>query len=177
MGGRGSSSGMGSRNLRNAENRIRNDSVETAVLIGPNGDILLDKSDGMEASVNFTPKETALMKNGVLTHNHPSGSTFSEADIDLAFTHGVKEIRVVHTNGSYSLTRQYNIGDDIPFRYEDFAYNYERAVQSYMRSTVNAIYNKTGDADRCNGMVADYRRQWLTQNASNYGWKYKESKR
>lgn len=175
MGGRGSKSGMGgASNLSRIESRIRSNPVETAALVGPDGNVLFDKSDGIADAVYFTEEETKMMVDGTLTHNHPSGTTFSKEDIDLAVSRGLRSIRAVHTNGSYELKRQYNIGDTIPKKYTRFSKDYNRAVNSYMKNTVDKIWNQTGDADRCNGMVADFRRQWLRDNSASYGWEYKE---
>lgn len=175
MGGRGNSSGMrGASNLSRIESRIRSDPVETAALVGPDGNVLFDKSDSIANAVYFTEEETKMMVDGTLTHNHPGGTTFSEEDIDLAVSRGLRSIRAVHTNGSYELKRQYNIGDTIPEKYIEFSKDYNNAVNSYKINTVDKIWNQTGDADRCNGMVADYRRQWLRDNSASYGWKYKE---
>lgn len=175
MGGRGGSSGMrGSANLSRIESRIRSNPVETAALIGPNGDVLFDKSDGVANAVYFTAEETSMMVDGTLTHNHPRGTTFSEEDIDLAVSGGLRSIRAVHSGGSYELKRQYNIGDSIPRSYSRFAKDYDSAVNKYMKNTVDNVWESTGDAVRCNKMVADFRRQWLKSNSGNYGWAYKE---
>ena len=182
MGGRGGSSGMqgkggGGGNLSDIESKIRDDSVETAALIGPDGTVLFDKSDGLPGAVYFTKEEVSMMKNGILTHNHPSGTTFSPEDVSMAVNSGLKEIRAVHSNGVYSLTRQFDVGGTVPSKYLNFSSHYEKAANDYMRNTVDAIYSKTGDADRCNKMVADFRRQWLKENSASYGWTYKESGR
>lgn len=181
--GRGSSgpngnNGSNTSNLRSKlaemEDYIRNDRVESAVLLDDDGNVIFNVSDGSVDSVNFTDTQTAAMLNKTLTHNHPSGTTFSEVDIDLAYGRGIREIRAVHSGGAYSLTRQFNIGDEIPSNYKNFSRHYGSAVAKYMKDTVDAIYERTGDADRCNKMVADYRRKWLSDNASKYGWSYKE---
>ena len=175
MAGGGGSSGMrGSANLSRIESRIRSNPVETAALIGPNGDVLFDKSDGIADAVYFTAEETSMMVDGTLTHNHPGGTTFSKEDVDLTVSRGIRSIRAVHSDGSYELKRQYNIGDNVPRSYFRFAEDYDSAVNKYMKDTVDKIWNDTGDADRCNGMVADYRRQWLRDNSASYGWEYKE---
>ena len=94
--------------------------------------------------------------------------------MDLAVSRGIRSIRAVHSDGSYELKRQYNIGDSVPRSYFRFAEDYDSAVNKYTKDTVDKIWNDTGDADRCNGMVADYRRQWLRDNSASYGWEYKE---
>lgn len=174
MGGRGGSSGMTSRNLLSIENRIRNNPTETAALVGPNGEVIFDKSDGLESAVYFTDEEASKMVDGTLTHNHPQGTTLSADDVDLAVSKGLKEIRAVHKDGYYSLTRQFKIGDQTPSYYAEFSDRYDNAIGKYMKLKVDPIWNRTGDADRCNKMVSDFRRQWLKNNASQFGWEYKE---
>ena len=172
--GRGSSKASG---LAGVENRIRGDKVETAALFGPNGKAIFEKSDGLPDKVSFTEEEAKLMVDGILTHNHPSGSTFSVADVDTAFTDGLREIRAVYNDGEYSLRRNFDIGDTIPQNYFDFAADYSAAIKKYKRSVVDAIYFKTGDVNIANKMYNDFRKDWLKANSSNYGWTYKEGKR
>ena len=162
-------------NLSRIESRIRYNPMETAALIGSNGDVLFDKSDGIADAVYFTAEETKMMVDGTLTHNHPGGTTFCKADVDLAVSRGLRSIRAVYSGGSYELKRQYNIGDSVPYSYFRFAEDYDSAVNKYMKGTVDKIWNDTCDEVRCNNMVAEFRRQWLKNNSSNYGWSYKES--
>jgi hypothetical protein len=81
--------------LRDAENRIKAQKVETAVVVGADGQILIDKSDGNERYVQFTREELGKMKGGVLTHNHPIAWAFSQDDVALAMDRNVAEVRVV----------------------------------------------------------------------------------
>ena len=55
---------------------------ETAVIYSPNGKFLFQKR-GAESHVSFTKKEVERMKGCVVSHNHPTGSSFSVADICL----------------------------------------------------------------------------------------------
>lgn len=38
------------------------------------------------------------MRGNILTHNHPSGGSFSKADINVLLKHGIKEIRAAGSN-------------------------------------------------------------------------------
>ncbi|CAK7063075.1 MAG: hypothetical protein ENTB_02870 [Enterocloster aldenensis] len=49
--------------------------------------------------------EWDAMPGGVLTHNHPSGATFSDADIFMLYTSGLKELRAVGRDGVYVMRR------------------------------------------------------------------------
>ena len=162
------------KSVKKIEDKIRNDKVETAALVGSDGEVLFDKSDGLAGYVYFTKEETAMMKDSVLTHNHPKGTTFSDDDIVTAFSYGLKTIRAAHSKGCYILDRNFEIGDQIPDYYQNFASDYDVAVKKYMTDVVDDIWAKTNDADRCNTMVADYRRKWLGENSEKYGWTYRE---
>ena len=177
MGGRGASGGIDNKvqkTVKNAEDEIRKSKTEFATLVGGDGSILFTKTSGLVDAVSFDAGEVGMMRNGILTHNHPSGSTFSDDDINIALNAGLREIRACHKNGVYVLTRQYNIGDVIPSDYPEFASRYELAVNSYMRRTLNQIYTQTGDADRCNKMLDEFRRDWLKRLSGSYGWEYRE---
>ena len=99
------------------ENNIRkNKRFETAVVFNDKGDIVIDKR-GKATSVGFTPKEVEIMKDKIITHNHPIGwgykekdwrrigNSFSKADLSLAITADVAEIRAVTPNYTFSLKR------------------------------------------------------------------------
>lgn len=188
MGGRGLSSGLvlrGNRDvfvrsksltraLKLAENRIRHDPIETAIVLNSlDGTSVIDKS-GSKSSVTFIAAEAVQMMDNVVTHNHPSGSPFSWQDLELAYACGVREMRACHSNGYYSLTRQFPLNATIPAKYADFAKDYDHDVRAYVTNTVNAVYARTQDSDKCNKMVNDYRRAWLKKNAYKYGWRYRD---
>lgn len=99
------------------EEKIRtNKDAETSVVFNKNGEILVDKR-GQSTSVSFTDDEVKLMKNAILTHNHPRGwkhdekdmqrigNSFSKADIGLAIHADLAEIRAVTPNYTFSLKR------------------------------------------------------------------------
>ncbi len=50
---------------------------------------------GTRTYVSFTKAEVAKMKDAILTHNHPQGTAFSFADIDMAFVADLSEIRAI----------------------------------------------------------------------------------
>lgn len=106
-----------SRKVIKIEEEIRmNKSFETAVLVNSDGDILIDKR-GKSTSVEFTQNECLMMKNGILTHNHPLGwrynenelgrigNSFSKADLSMAIAHDLAEIRAVTPLYTFSMKR------------------------------------------------------------------------
>ncbi len=78
--------------------------VEHAVLYDASGKRIWHKK-GKDHAVGFTSKEIKQMAGGVLTHNHPLGATFSEADIYLLKSTGLSQIRAIGRDGVYTLKR------------------------------------------------------------------------
>lgn len=85
------------------ENSIRRDAVETGVLIGADGLILVRRSGGTN-SVQFTVAELRRATGATFTHNHPAGFGPSLDDIKLGAQYGLKEVRVVTTDFRYSVS-------------------------------------------------------------------------
>ena len=160
--------------LRACEDRNRNDKTETAVILGSDGKILIDKSDGESGQVSFTAEQSAQMKDATLTHNHPNNSPFSQADIETAYRTGLREMRATTKNGAYVLRRKFEIGWQVPENYEFFGFDYMLADDNYKREVVDEIYEKTGDAKKCNDMIWEFNKQWLKEHAADYGWEYSE---
>lgn len=75
---------------------------EYAILYDERGNKLFKKHGGQH-EVIYTDDEWALMKNGVSTHNHPLGATFSPDDICVLKESGLKEIRAVGKDGVFVL--------------------------------------------------------------------------
>lgn len=103
--------------LASIENDIRkNKNFETAVIIDSKGNVLLDKR-GQARSVSFTLDEAKLMRNNILTHNHPGGwrfpegsmlrigNSFSDADILTAIRNNMLEVRAVTPNFTFTMRR------------------------------------------------------------------------
>lgn len=162
--------------LRTVEDNIRANSLESLIVINSNGDVLIDKSDGAKDHVMITKEDETSMRGATITHNHPSGSTFSWQDLKtLEFTEA-HEIRAVGSSGiTYSLVRGVGASTN-----GDFFYSYYIAEEQYKKNTVNSIWNNSAqtqaDADKCNKMVEDYRRQWLKDNSKRFGYSYSERK-
>lgn len=175
--------------LSKSEDQIRYDDTETAVVYDQDGNLLLNKNQGIVDEVSFTAAEAQLFSDAIFTHNHPSGNTFSAADIQTAVYTGIKEMRACYyiysngefSSGAYVLTRDYDIGDKIPSSYLNFAQDYQNAMDGYKTDTVDPVWNNSSqtnaDAKKCNTMISDFRKQWLHDNSSKYGWVYKEEKK
>lgn len=76
--------------------------TEHAILYDCSGNKLFHKK-GEKHRVGFSAEEVVSMRGGVLTHNHPLGATFSEADIFMLKNAGLAEIRAVGRDGIYAL--------------------------------------------------------------------------
>ncbi len=86
--------------LQDAENMIKSRKTEKAYVFDLQGNEVLSKSGG-KSNVGFTRAELDKMKGCVLTHNHPSGSSFSRADVKFCILYELKEIRAVTTENIF----------------------------------------------------------------------------
>lgn len=83
---------------------------EEARLISSDGRVLFDKG-GNKNSVMFGGSQVRAMKDNVLTHNHPKGTSLSPDDLYLAIESDLRQIRAVgrsqvdRTPYAYSFTR------------------------------------------------------------------------
>ena len=84
------------------ENSIYNQQYETAGVYSSDGKLLFTK-DGTKSSVKFTIDELNQLNGATLTHNHPSGTSFSRDDIKLFLNEKVKEIRAVDSEFVHSM--------------------------------------------------------------------------
>jgi hypothetical protein len=85
------------------EEEIADNDFETAAVFAGDGALLLRKT-GERAAIRFTRQEVLQMIDAaVFTHNHPRNTSFSLADIDLAWRLRIGEVRVVSRNFLYRL--------------------------------------------------------------------------
>lgn len=99
--------GRGIGRLRRAvtaiEKEIADNDFETAAVFANDGTLLLRKT-GERAAVRFTqPEALRMIDAAVFTHNHPRNTSFSLADVDLAWRLRIGEIRVVTQSFLYRL--------------------------------------------------------------------------
>jgi hypothetical protein len=88
--------------LTKLEKPIRSQPFETAVVLDEYGKELLRRA-GTKNEVNLRDAENILRRCRVLTHNHPSGGSFSYADVREAVLTNLPEIRCFGTEYRYSL--------------------------------------------------------------------------
>lgn len=84
------------------EDKIRNDDLETGIAFNESGLILFQRQ-GMSDVIQLTHDDLKLLNGAVFTHNHPAGMPFSIADVRMAITYRLKEIRAVTPYLRYSM--------------------------------------------------------------------------
>lgn len=90
--------------LLKAEMSIAYREKEVLEVYGPDGKYILTKRGGAD-SVKLSILDFPKLKNAVVTHNHPSGGSFSLNDIRFLKNMPVSEIRVATTNGAYYMRK------------------------------------------------------------------------
>lgn len=141
--------------VENREYGIHKKSYETAYIYDKNGNILLNKR-GTKGEVSFTDDELKLMKDAIVTHNHPMGTTFSPNDIYMAIEHNLQEVRATGTNGTYVIRRNENL--HLMPLFDDFVTDYVSIIDIYKE-----IYMK-----KFPGKIDRLKRQQVVQaNAMN----------
>lgn len=85
---------------------------ELAVIYDGNGKFLFQKS-GDASEVKFLKREIFKMKDGVLSHNHPGGKSFSRSDLELFVGADLSEIRAVVSDGVYYMRRDGKLPNEI----------------------------------------------------------------
>lgn len=85
------------------ENRVRLHEREHGAAFAADGRLILEKV-GEPDSIEYDDGELERMHGLVFTHNHPSGASFSVADVKLAARIGLSELRAVGPQCRYILT-------------------------------------------------------------------------
>lgn len=183
MGGRGAafeSKGYSSA-IKAAEKKIYKDKLETAILLDRKGNTIFSESSNASNYVQFTAEQLIKMKGANLTHNHPSGSTFSPEDIAVLTTHGLYSIRATGKERTYQLSVIKNVKQN-----KNFAYDYQKAKQENKKVT-DRLYRKY-EKQYNNGRISytefqsklpeldnkanQMNSEWLKKNSRQYGYRY-----
>ena len=121
------------------------------------------------------------MKGATLTHNHPSSSTFSPADVSIMTEQGLNVIRTTGTSKTYQL-KKLN-GAEVN---HDFSIDYEKAMsdnkkitdkdfRKYEKERKQGKISPLEYQDKINALNKkwnDLNSDWLKKNSKNYGYKY-----
>lgn len=138
--------------IRKLEDRLRLQRFESAALFDASGRQLLYK-DGAAMEVRFTDAEGAMMKDGVLTHNHPDGwshpqsnprsrgNSFSSDDLSLAVKTDLAEIRAVSPGYRHSFVRPTKGWGD-PDRIDSIIEEADKTVRQTFQQRIYSARNK-----------------------------------
>lgn len=165
----------------NKSRKIYKDNVETAVLFDSRGNVLFRESSGASNYVKFSKEQLSKMKGATLTHNHPSSSTFSPADVSIMTEQGLNVIRATGTSKTYQL-KKLN-GAEVN---HDFSIDYEKAMsdnkkitdkdfRKYEKERKQGKISPLEYQDKINALNKkwnDLNSDWLKKNSKNYGYKY-----
>ena len=161
--------------LREASERIRYGTTETAIVVDDFGRILLDKSDGHISQVQFDAADLLAARGGTLTHNHPGAlasgwshsTSFSINDALLAKAGAFREIRAVGKGADHVLA----IADDVP----DFAIEtaYRRFDQEVQRDFTAKI--AAGRMTIAEAMANHHHELWTRLAAAMPGVTYRRT--
>lgn len=169
------------------EDKIRNQFYESAAVVDKDGNALIYK-DGAQNMVGFTKMECLMMRDNVLTHNHPSSTIFSTEDV-VCFAHNnLKEIRATTREGNtYSLKRGEGYNEEKgTFLIRD--YNGEQIIARRIaqkdldgrgfREMIMDGKITQEDANKEFGRVmSNYMVEWTSSHAGKYGVEFTVEKR
>lgn len=167
--------------IKAEEKKIYKDNVETAVLFDSRGNVLFRESSGASNYVKFSKEQLSRMKGATLTHNHPSSSTFSPADVSIMTEQGLNVIRATGTSKTYQL-KKLN-GAEVN---HDFSIDYEKAMSDNKKITDKDF--RKYEKERKQGKISpleyqdkinelnkkwnDLNSDWFKKNSKKYGYKY-----
>lgn len=89
--------------LNRAENVLsKKHNGETAVVFNAQGRYVFSRTEP-GTPIRFTDGEMALMRDAIVTHNHPAGTSFGDTDIATACNAQVREMRIVTSEYTFSM--------------------------------------------------------------------------
>lgn len=156
--------------VENGEAQLSNMSYEKAYVYDLEGNVILEKT-GITNEVEFTEEELKLMKNAIVTHNHPMGTPLSPDDIYMAIEHDLQEVRATGDRGTFVLRRNENL--HVMPNQEQFIKEYKEVLhkchKAYMKKFGHKISeNHHQQIIQMNGMA---------EMAKRYGLLYWREKR
>lgn len=153
--------------LIKSEKSLGRRNKETMEVYGPDGEYRFSKR-GDTSSVSISFLDIPKLRGAVVTHNHPSGGSFSFADLKFLKRMPVSEIRVSTSNGSYYIRKPEEWPQDIGTTAKmENAYN---EIRNSLKSKYKKMYN--------DGKISKIERHILFSDevnrifAERYGLKY-----
>lgn len=171
-GGGGGGVGGGSRALSAAlnvhEKAIRANNYETLIVFDKNGNILVNKIGGAH-SVSYG-MDGSKTTDAIVTHNHPSGASFSHQDIAGMVYHNQKEMRATGKEYTFSIRRPE----------KGWGVSWKSAQARFQRAFENArltfsVY-RTGNAAKDRKLWIDLTNKYNAKAAKDLGWIYTAKK-
>lgn len=182
FGGRGATSSNAYGNISSIEKSRIGMTSEKLTILSKNGKILKEL-DGGENYVDAREYRN-LMKNAIITHNHPTDDNFSSGDIKEFIDSDIYEIRASTSKEVYSLKKgtgklNKKIKDDYD-KEEMNAWNYANNKLGEKIKSNTLGYIPRENPSRYNidrqRLKAEYKHDWLKKNAKKYGYIYSKTK-
>ncbi len=129
----------------------------------------LFKKHGGKGEIIYTDEEAGLMKDGILTHNHPHGTTFSLDDIDMLGRTGLSELRAVGRDGIYVIRQpkawpnEIETFDKLEKEYLDIKLSLQEGMYEEVRS---------GRINTDEDYSIEYQERILEKFSSKYNFQY-----
>ena len=155
------------RELLKSEKSLGRRSKETMEVYGPNGEYRFSKR-GNTNSVGASVLDIPKLRGAVVTHNHPSGGSFSFTDLKFLRRMPVSELRVSTSDGSYYIRKPEEWPRDISSTEKmEKVYN---EIRNSLKSKYRKLYNdgKISKADRHRLFSDEVNRIF----AERYGFEY-----
>lgn len=127
------------RELHKSEQSIGKRTKETMEIYDATGKFIMSKRGG-ESSVRISLKDYTKLKNAVVTHNHPSGGSFSFTDLKFLKRMPISELRVAVSNGAYYIRKP----DKWPEELKDIQYMEEmyKQIEKSLKLKYQRLYNE-----------------------------------
>lgn len=164
------------RELVKHEKSLSGRQKEMTIVYDKNGKFLFQKS-GSEKEVRFTRLEALRLKGSVVSHNHPSGGSFSEADIYFLKLSEASEIRVIVQDGVYYMRPPKKWAAGLAKK-EDFMHELKR-IKASTRKKYQKLYDdgKIDIVDRYILSQEEYAMRFAKKYGLEYGKEFFSGKR
>lgn len=147
---------------------------ETAVVYDADGNFLFQKRGG-ESEVSFSRAEAKKLKGCIVSHNHPSGTSFSAQDIVLLHDSKAAEVRVSTVGGAYYLRPPRTWPEEIDTGNKIIAQR--KKIEDEVKKECQALYRagKITKIERFHRLVDETNRKFAERYGLDYGReKYEE---
>ncbi len=144
-----------------AEKSIADRKKEVLELYGADGQYIMSKRGNVN-SVKLSVLDLVKLKGAVVTHNHPSGGSFSYQDIRFLKNMPVSEIRVATLDGVYYMRKpnkwpsDISRSDDMKKAFDDIRKELRpKYIQLYNEGKITKIQRHTLFSDEVNKMFSE----------------------